>query len=526
LNGRSEYAEYLAECRHDLRAPINAIIGYSEMLLEDLDSTNDPRNEEVRRIVRAGHGLLQSVDDVLDPAKVATDWSGGADLQELMARLRHVVRSDIDTVIGCSDLLLADAPSDGAFAADVASVRGAATRMAELISQIVERGERLGADPSGGSGSSRQAMVRQLTATVRDLEARRAASHDEPGRVLVVDDNETNRELLARRLAREGHECAVATNGRDALALAGHEPFDVILLDILMPEMDGYQVLSLLKSRDDLRDIPVIMLSGLDEHENVVRCIELGADDFLPKPFDPVLLSARISACLEKKRLRDREKEFLRELSLEREKSERLLLNILPESIAGELKRGTTTIAEHFPAATVLFADLVGFTSISAQVEAPALVTMLNGIFTAFDGLASEHGVEKIKTIGDAYMAASGLPVPQADHAARIAELALDMLGALEASNQRSPHAFDIRIGIHSGPVVAGVIGATKFAYDLWGDTVNTASRMESTGVPGRIQVSAATCRLLEAGYLMEHRGMVEAKGKGTLETHFLVARR
>ena len=198
----------------------------------------------------------------------------------------------------------------------------------------------------------------------------------------------------------------------------------------------------------------------------------------------------------------------------------------MPAAIAEQLKRSETTIAEHFPAATVLFADLVGFTSVSATIDARTLVDMLNEIFSAFDRLAVEHGVEKIKTIGDAYMAVGGLPTPQPDHAPRIAGLALDMLDAIQANSDGTPHAFDIRIGIHSGPVVAGVIGATKFAYDLWGDTVNTASRMESTGVAGRIQVSATTRPFLEPGFVLDHRGTVEAKGKGALETYFLVARR
>jgi class 3 adenylate cyclase/CheY-like chemotaxis protein len=524
MSDHLDHETFLAARRHDLRTPINAIIGYSEMLIEDLEHTDDPRVELLRSINRAGHSLSASVDEILKPEHLGRSGDEAIDLAQLAERIRVEVRSDISSVIGYSELLLDEPETDAAFAADIARVRDAASRMTELVDQIVE--------PAGDShdltegSDEHRLMVQQLVTTVRDLETRRRALADSPGYVLVVDDNESNRELLARRLQREGHVCAFAENGRESLALATRERFDVILLDILMPEMDGYQVLQALKSSEDLADIPVIMLSGLDQDESVVRCIELGADDFLPKPFDPVLLRARIGASLEKKRLRDREKEYLHELSIEREKSERLLLNILPAEIAEQLKRSETTIAEHFPAATVLFADLVGFTAASASIEARTLVDMLNGIFSAFDGLTAKHDVEKIKTIGDAYMAVGGLPTPRLDHAARIAGFALDMLDAIKVHGDGAPHAFDIRIGIHSGPVVAGVIGTTKFAYDLWGDTVNTASRMESTGVPGRIQVSAATRPLLEPVYVLERRGIVEAKGKGALETYFLVAHR
>ena len=315
-------------------------------------------------------------------------------------------------------------------------------------------------------------------------------------------------------------------DGRHALEEIAKADFDLILLDILMPVMDGYQVLQYLKADARLAQIPVIVLSALDKTDNVVRCIEMGADDFLAKPFSPVILKARIRACLEKKRFRDREQAYLKEIRIEREKSERLLLNILPAPIAERLKTGSSTIADRFAEATVLFSDLVGFTKISARVTAEELVSRLNELFQAFDSLAEVHGVEKIKTIGDAYMVAGGLPIPQPDHAERIANMALGMLGAIEEYNARAEEPFEIRIGIHTGPVVAGVIGSAKFAYDLWGDTVNTASRMESNSLPGRIHVSEATHDLLRARYRLESRGTIEVKGKGEMKTYFLEARR
>ncbi|MBE9183904.1 PAS domain S-box protein [Microcoleus sp. LEGE 07076] len=210
----------------------------------------------------------------------------------------------------------------------------------------------------------------------------------------------------------------------------------------------------------------------------------------------------------------------------EQAKSEKLLLNILPKAIAERLKEDETTIAEYFPAVTVLFADIVGFTPLSAHMNPIELVELLNQIFSRFDLLCEQHGLEKIKTIGDAYMVAGGLPNPRADHAEAIAQMALDMQTEIAGFNAENRKYFSIRVGIHSGPVVAGVIGIKKFIYDLWGDTVNIASRMESHGLSWQIQVSETTYKLLEGKYLFQERGIIDVKGKGPMKTYLLVGRK
>ncbi|MBE7440212.1 MAG: adenylate/guanylate cyclase domain-containing protein [Spirochaetales bacterium] len=209
-------------------------------------------------------------------------------------------------------------------------------------------------------------------------------------------------------------------------------------------------------------------------------------------------------------------------LALERTRSERLLLNILPASIADRLKSEDKPIADRFDEVTVLFADLVGFTALSERFAPEEVVDMLNHLFSHFDTLADELGLEKIKTIGDAYMAVGGLPHPVPDHALQVARMGIGMLGLISDWNQRRGHALQLRIGIHSGPVVAGVIGLRKFSYDLWGDTVNLASRLESHGVPGRIHLSPATAKKISSLYRLESRGTVSIKGKGDLETFLL----
>lgn len=212
-------------------------------------------------------------------------------------------------------------------------------------------------------------------------------------------------------------------------------------------------------------------------------------------------------------------------LRYQQEQSELLLLNILPEPIAQRLKLHPRTIADSFEEVTVLFADIVGFTELSARISPTELVELLNQIFSAFDYLAEKHELEKIKTIGDSYMVVGGLPVPRSDHTEAVAEMALDMMQAIHKFNARTGESFQMRVGISTGPVVAGVIGLKKFIYDLWGDTVNTASRMESQGVPGAIQVTAGTYERLRDKYQFEERGTIHVKGKGEMTTYLLTGR-
>ncbi|MDY7021754.1 MAG: adenylate/guanylate cyclase domain-containing protein [Cyanobacteriota bacterium] len=213
-------------------------------------------------------------------------------------------------------------------------------------------------------------------------------------------------------------------------------------------------------------------------------------------------------------------------LRLEKEKSEQLLLNVLPQTIAEQLKQQPGLIAERFEQATILFADITDFTGLASEMSPTELVSLLNQIFSSFDRLAERHGLEKIKTIGDAYMVVGGLPIPKPDHAEAIAQMALDMQQEIYHFKRQDNQILNIRIGINTGPVVAGVIGLKKFSYDLWGDAVNIASRMESHGEVGKIQVSASTYKLLKHKYLLEKRGLVQVKGRGEMLTYWLKSRK
>ncbi|MFM9029077.1 MAG: adenylate/guanylate cyclase domain-containing protein, partial [Opitutaceae bacterium] len=255
----------------------------------------------------------------------------------------------------------------------------------------------------------------------------------------------------------------------------------------------------------------------------------LCAEDFILKALKAEIFRARVSATLERKRLRDIERLRLiqlqherRLLELEQEKTERLLLNVLPRSIASRLKHGERTIAERYEEVTVLFADVVDFSSWAGRTDPEDLVSLLNDLFSRFDQLAGEHGLEKIKTLGDSYLAVGGLPERVADHAGAAARLALGMLGALREFNRARGVELSMRIGLNSGPVVAGIIGRRKFTYDLWGATVNVASRMQAAGVPNRIQVSSSTGGLLHGRFQLTPRGSVTCKGVGEVTTFLL----
>ena len=520
---------FLAHMRHELRTPINAILGYSELLLEEVEEKGHPNFvPDLRKINAAGKQLLILVNAILDQSKI--DAQSEIDIDKFESEARLGLRTPVTSVIGYVGILLEDAETEeyNYIIPDLQKIRSAAERLLTLITDILSlwQVQANKAELNMETSESFQ-IVREAVSTITSLEEDRGlVPAAEGGRLLVVDDSETNRDLLSRRLTREGHTVSVAENGRRALELLKTESVDLILLDILMPEMNGYEVLMHLKADESLSHIPVIMLSSLDEVDSVVRCIEMGADDYLTKPFNQVVLKARIGACLEKKWLRDREQTHLEQLRLEREKSERLLINVLPEPIAERLKRGEQPIADSFSDVAVLFADLVGFTKLSASLPAAELVELLNNMFSSFDRLAEQHGLEKIKTIGDSYMAVAGLPVLIPEHVEAAADMSLDMLEEIARMRTETGKPFSIRIGMNVGPVIAGVIGTKKFAYDLWGDTVNTASRMESHGIPDGIRVTASVYERLRDKYLFEEQDMLLVKDKGEMKTYLLKGKR
>jgi signal transduction histidine kinase len=299
---------FLANLRHELRTPINGIIGYSEMLLEDADAKGyEEFIPDLQKILKGGRELLALVNDILDPTRSDTAQAGH-DIDAYGAHLRHALRTPLNAVVGFTEMLLerVEEKGDGEFISDLRRIYSSAQRFLSLINDVVNVARVQAGERPEGDASETLSIVKDAVKTIRPMEADSALQISGGGDLLVVDDNEISRDLLTRHLQRQSHRVTVAENGRQALELIQTHPFDLVLLDIMMPEINGYQVLEYLKNHETWRDIPVIMISALGELESVVRCIEMGAEDYLFKPFDPVLLRARIGACLEKKRLRDR----------------------------------------------------------------------------------------------------------------------------------------------------------------------------------------------------------------------------
>jgi class 3 adenylate cyclase len=496
--GRLEHA-LAAFLRQEFGASIAAIIGFVDILLDDA------RGQDLADFVRDLERMRGAAVQL--SALIEEAVASGAGDEFFRTHLRHELRTPLNAIKGYGELLVEEASDRGRnpLLPDLQRVLDLADRLLGEIDRVVAASVARPID-----------IVGSVLQSIRPLgEGGRADPAAVASRILVVDDNEANRALLSRRLVREGYYVMAAENGEAALAMIAVESFDLVLLDLMMPGMSGFEVLCRLKAEAGTRHIPVIMISALDELDSTVRCIESGAEDYLPKPFNPVLLCARIGASLEKKRLLD-------ELRTEKERSEALLLNILPRTIVERMRRGETVIADHIAEATILFSDLVDFTSLAARFSPEETVALLADIFCRFDALAAQFGLEKIKTTGDGYMLAGGLPEPRADHATAVAEMALAMLDAVDIAGRTAGEQLRLRIGLNTGSLIAGVLGAHKFVYDVWGDTVNTAKRMESLGVAGHVHVSGATRRALGDAFRFESRGLLDVKGKGSMETFLL----
>jgi adenylate cyclase len=333
------------------------------------------------------------------------------------------------------------------------------------------------------------------------------AANAPAGQLLVVDDNKVNRLLLGRGLEQQGHRVTFAENGRQALDLLRSRSFDLVLLDIQMPEMDGYQVLEQMAKDLRLRGVGVIVTSALEEIDSVVKCIEMGAEDYLTKPVNPVLLRARIGASLEKKRLRDQQRELIRKFAT--------------AEVAEDLESSGFALGGRFVEATAMFSDIRGFTSIAEPRPPADTIELLNDYYTLMFEAISGHGGTVNQMVGDGLMAIFGAPLPIEGRCQRAVEAALEMIELVElfSADQTSKGKAPIRIGIGiaSGPVIAGYTGTLQRAtYTCVGDTVNLGARLEAhTKVVGQPILIDETTRLdLRSDVRVQDRGLIDLKGK------------
>ena len=334
-------------------------------------------------------------------------------------------------------------------------------------------------------------------------------------RILVAEDDPDIRDILVATLQRDGpREIRAVVDGSAALEALRAEPFDLALLDVMMPGLTGIEVLEQLRAMPHGADLPVLVITALDDRQTAMRCIRAGAEDRVTKPFDPVLLRTRVAAALERKRLRDREKAHLAAIDRERRRADELLQAILPGPAVAELKATDRVDPRRYDNVTILFADVVGFTTFCDSHPPEEVVHNVEELVEWFEALTELHGLEKIKTVGDAFLATGNLLLPHAAAPLAAVRCALAMADA----SRNLPAPWTIRAAVHVGPVVAGVVGRSKLAFDLWGDTVNVAAHLAAAGVEPGVYCTAPIWSLVAAEARGHCLGPVPIKGKGPLE--------
>ena len=519
-----------AHLRQELRTPLDTIIGYSELLLGGADDAGQADFiAKLNLIHSAGQQLLEIINDLLDTNKFV---SGDVvfNLASLVANLHYRVRMPINDVIGVSETLLENAAEQGRLdlIADLKKIQSAAEYVLSYINEIIDFSKiDAGLKKSGAEDSERLSLIDSVMLSLRGLAQDSAAvTGYESGSILVVDDNGINRDLLSRYLERQGHAVQVAHNGRQALEMIANGAFDLVLLDIAMPGLTGYEVLQHLKNSETWRDLPVIMISALDEMDRVVRCIELGAEDYLPKPFNPVLLRNRVGDFLEKKRLRELEVEQqrkLHELNTALELRNRFIRETFGSYLSDEivdtiLKKGGLKIGGEKRRATILMADLRGFTSISERLPAKHVVAMINIYLETMTEIIQKYQGTIDEFIGDGILVIFGAPILRPDDPLRAAACAVEMQLAMIAVNERNRQSgypeVALGIGINTGDVVMGNIGSQKrIKYAVVGRAVNLTARIESYTVGGQIFISEST--LSECGDICRIDTAMQVMPKG-----------
>jgi adenylate cyclase len=517
--------------RHELRTPLNAIIGYSEMLLEDADA-DSPADfaDDLNQVLSAGRQLLAVVNDLLDAQKLASD-DVAFNLESLIANLDYQARTPLNGIIGYSEILLENAAEEGReeLVADLRKIHDAGKLFLGRLHNIIDvPGPNAGPKPATIKASDQSPLIASFMTSLRELaQESAAASGGETGALLVVDDNEINRDLLSRYLSRLGHKVQTAPDGRQALEMIGTGAFDLVLLDIMMPELNGYQVLQHLKDAPAWRDLPVIMISALDEMDSVVRCIELGAADYLSKPFNPVLLRARVGACLEKKRLSDLEKaqkRQLQELNAALEVRNRFIRRTFGRYLSDDI---VETILENPDGlkiggekrqVSILMSDLRGFTSLSERLPAEDVVSMVNIYLETMTEVILKYQGTIDEFIGDGILVIFGAPFQRPDDARRAVACAVEMQLAMGSVNERNRQAgypeVALGIGVNTGKVVVGNIGSLKRTkYGVVGRHVNLTARIESYTVGGQIFVSENTLKACGDIVRLDNAMQVSPKG-------------
>jgi len=498
----------LGHVRHELRTPINAILGYSEMLLED--APVGEVSADLERIHEGGRRLLALVDSILDSARVESDAERNID--SYASQIEADLRTPINSVIGYCEMLIEAETEAGrsVMEADLERILRSARSLLETSGDIVRVAAQAAPTVQGVDSSA-------LTSDVLSKLHPVSVTTEGEGSLLVVDDNETNRDLLTRQLARHGYMVATASDGMDALEQMQRQAFDLVLLDVIMPNLDGVEVLRRIKADERLRDTSVIMLSSLDEVDSAVRCLQLGAEEYLSKPVESALLEARIRANLEIRRLRASERAISERLASDQTVIDDLLTRGIPDSMTSRVLAGEDPIIESWPTAAVLCLNLDPIPFGAGSVD--SYVAFLASTLGQFEQAATTvPGIDARLSGRSGFTAAVLETGPELPTATPLAELAESFLSGLARENPDAPGMF--RCGIHSGPLVGSLFGTPRLRFELWGDAIDTAQAVAAMADPGSILVTPPAKAVLGSSVVLEGVGVRDVGQRGSMRLH------
>jgi adenylate cyclase len=503
----------VASLRHDLRTPMNAVLGYGGVLVIEAEELGiAPLVPDIQRLHTAAKKLLEQIDHLLPSGPEAAD----VDADTIRGRLHQALLPATAALVEQSQQLLAKAGSSERASADLERQLGAARKLLALVQQL--------ALPRAEATSERAGFERVFSRLRPSSEPASAALH--AGTVLVVDDNAMNRDLLTRQLVREGYSVFTAASGKEALEKLRLHDFDLILLDVVMPEMDGIQVLDHIQRDPGLSGIPVVMISAMDEIDSVARCIEKGAVDFFAKPFDPVLLRARVSATLQIHQLRRDLRRAEHELAQNRTSIDELIRSVVPRPLADGIERGERAVSAHYSDVTAVVARLEGLDAMASRCGPAETIARISKTLAMFEECIRAKGLEIVRATERSYTAIVGAPEWREDHAEIAADCALDLLQAFQKSSREGAEHAEIRIGVNTGALIAGVAGGDRLVFGMWGDAVSTADAVACQAPIGKIQVSASTCAKLNERFDIGSATVIEVPGHGHLRTYALVGRK
>lgn len=509
---------------HDMRNELNLIIATCELL--NLEFTSDIRVQVQKPVASIKAQASLAADVIQQLGSEETKSAEGGTRLESCERIVKAAREILVTIqeIGknCSEA------SGVAITKDLLQMEFAVhrlSRLAEDAGRAVSQSSRAGLIP--GPALFQAPSSSQPASSVIEVPATPATERT----VLIADDDENNREILRRLLKPERYRTILASSGGEVLSVIKDAAIDLVLLDLVMPGLNGFDVLHRLRNDPCSHNIPVVVVSSIDEIESVAACIEAGAADYVLKPVNSTILRARVRSLLEKKQAHEWEQARMRqlhaafrELEVQKDKTDLLLKNILPQETAEELKVHGRVAPRYFEDITVVFTDFVSFTASTETLAADDLVLALNDYFSAFDAIVDRYQLERLKTVGDSYIFVCGMPKKVTSHPVDAVLASMEMLEfvKLRQAREKGPARWSMRIGINTGPVIAGVVGTRKFAFDVWGETVNSASRLVSSGQPNRINLSADTFHRVKEFFACTPRGEVRIKGDRWREMYFV----